>query len=188
MPLSAAFPPRAARQLSTHCGHSLGAAHSSNRPLVLGWLVYVLGGASMFALVSTSAILDFVLGLTLAGGLSGQAYNRGSPEFYLGCARVAAQLPGDYRAMARRRLMEGRNLFLYLSSPLGSGPPLYPGLMDSEWRLPARTQAEIRRGGSWGVQLPDTGCGGIIRFDEEQYFVRYNRYALALFEGERRGD
>jgi hypothetical protein len=142
----------------------------------------------MFALVSAPAVVSVVLGLSMAGGLGSHADRRGSPEFYLGCARVAAQLPSDYRAMARRRLREGRNLFLYLSSPSGSGPLLYPGLMNSEWRLPARTQGEIRRGGSWGVQLPDTGCGGIIRFDEEQYFVRYNRYALTLFEGQHGGN
>jgi hypothetical protein len=148
----------------------------------------MLEGRSMFALVSAPAVVNVLLGLSMAGGPTGQADRRGSYEFYLGCARVAAQVPSDYRAMARRRLTEGRNLFLYLSTSLGSGPPLYPGLMDSEWRLPARTQAEIRRGGSWGVQLPDTGCGGIIRFDEEQYFVRYNRYALTLFEGQHRGN
>jgi hypothetical protein len=142
----------------------------------------------MFALVSAFAVVKVVLGLGMAGGLTDQADRRGSREFYLGCARVAEELPSDYQAMARRRLAEGRNLFLYLSSSLGSGPPLYPGLMDSEWRLPARTQDEIRKGGSWGVQLPDTGCGDIIRFDEEQYFVRYNRYALALFEGAHGGN
>jgi hypothetical protein len=131
------------------------------------------------------ALLSMALGLSATDDGPGQLPPRHAYEMYgSDCAALARALPYDYRAVALRRIREGRNVFIYTATTLGSAPPIYPGLYgnDTSLALPARAREAIMRGGSWGLTFPDVACTAAIRIDEDQLIRDYNRYALTLIE------
>lgn len=105
---------------------------------------------------------------------------------YEECEQAAPLLSGDYREHARRRIDNGHNVLISLSSPLGSMPAIYPGLEadpeDPLFRPSSRAEAAVRKGGTWTIKLPDTGCPNIDEPAADEYMIAYNRFALVEVE------
>ena len=127
-----------------------------------------------------------ILALLLAGGILGSCQEvpsappRFSSEMYSECEQIQRVWEPNYVRLAKRRLAQGQNLFLYYTPP-GGGVTIFPGIYGANWEPTKTAQAAIDKYGAWAVSYPDTGCRNIPEDVRQHYAERYNRFALTLY-------
>lgn len=127
-----------------------------------------------------------ILALLLAGGILGSCQEvpsappRFSSEMYSECEQIQRVWEPNYVRLAKRRLAQGQNLFLYYTPPSG-GVTIFPGIYGANWEPTKTAQAAIDKYGAWAVSYPDTGCRNIPEDVRQHYAERYNRFALTLY-------